>query len=94
MALLEAMAYGLVPVTTMVGSIGEAISDGVNGLLVRPGQPDEIAGALAALAKDERLRVRLAAAARSRAGDFALERWYQRLTQLWTDLAAQAVGSR
>jgi glycosyltransferase involved in cell wall biosynthesis len=87
MALLEAMAYGLVPVTTMVGSIGEAVSDGVNGILVRPGHPDEIAGALAALVNDERLRVRLAGAARSRAADFALERWYQRLTQLWTDLA-------
>jgi glycosyltransferase involved in cell wall biosynthesis len=94
MALLEAMANGLVPVTTMVGSIGEAVSDGVNGLLVRPGQPDEIAAALTALATDECLRVRLAAAARSRAGDFALERWYQRLTRMWTDLAADRPALR
>ncbi|OBA84170.1 glycosyl transferase [Mycobacterium sp. 1164966.3] len=94
MALLEAMAYGLVPVTTMVGSIGEAINDGINGILVRPGHPDEIAAALTALVEDERLRVRLAGAARSRAGDFALERWYQRLTRLWTELAGDRPALR
>jgi glycosyltransferase involved in cell wall biosynthesis len=93
-ALLEAMAYGLVPLTTTVGSIGEAIIDGVNGLVVRPGHPGEITDALTALATDERMRVRLAAAARSRAGDFALDVWYQRLARLWTDLASDQPALR
>ncbi|BBZ12408.1 glycosyltransferase family 4 protein [Mycobacterium branderi] len=87
MALLEAMASGLVPVTTTAGSIGEVVSHGVNGLVVQPGSPDQIAGALMALVNDERMRVRLAAAARNRASDFALDRWYRQLTQLWSDLA-------
>jgi glycosyltransferase involved in cell wall biosynthesis len=87
MALLEAMAYGLAPVTTMVGSIGEAVRDGVNGLIVAPGRPDRIAEALTTLVTDEDLRARLSAAARRRVHDFGLESWYQQLTALWTDLA-------
>lgn len=86
MALLEAMAYGLAPVTTTVGSIGEAISDGVTGIVVQPGSPDQIADALTALVADDGLRTRLGAAARGRATDFGLQRWYQSLARLWTDL--------
>jgi glycosyltransferase involved in cell wall biosynthesis len=64
-ALLEAMAHGLAPVATMVGSVGEAITDGVNALVVQPGRPDQIAEALTKLVTDERLCARLGAAARS-----------------------------
>lgn len=62
MALLEAMAHGLAPVTTTVGSIGEVVSDGVTGLLVQPNRPDQIAEALRTLVDDEPLRIRLGAA--------------------------------
>ncbi|OBJ51922.1 glycosyltransferase family 4 protein [Mycobacterium sp. 1423905.2] len=85
MALLEAMAYGLAPVTTLVGSIGEAITDRVTGLVVAPGRTDQIAAALAELVDDESLRVRLGAAARDRAAGFGLDCWYQRLARLWLD---------
>jgi Glycosyltransferase len=37
MALLEAMSYGLVPVTTPVGGIPEVIVHGRNGMLLQPG---------------------------------------------------------
>ncbi|WP_241010722.1 glycosyltransferase family 4 protein [Mycobacterium camsae] len=90
-ALLEAMAYGLAPVTTSVGSIPEAITDRVTGLVVAPGRPEQLAHALNELLKDSDLRASLGEAARSRAGDFGLDRWYQRLTQLWTDLDGKAV---
>jgi glycosyltransferase involved in cell wall biosynthesis len=88
MALLEAMAYGLVPVTTTVGSIGEAVSDRVNALVVQPGSPSEIAEALAELIDDQPARTALAVAARRRAHDFGLNRWYERLARLWTELRA------
>ncbi|GBE64662.1 polysaccharide biosynthesis protein [Mycobacterium sp. MFM001] len=94
MALLEAMACGLVPVTTTAGSIGEVVRDRVNGLVVQPGRPHEIARALIALVNDEGMRVRLAAAARDRASDFALDRWYRQLTQLWCDLAIEQPALR
>ncbi len=94
MALLEAMAYGLAPVTTTVGSIGEAVSDGVTGVVVQPGSPDQIAAALTTLVTDDPLRVRLGAAARNRAGDFGLQRWYDSLGRLWTGLAGAAAPRR
>ena len=93
MALLEAMAHGLAVVTTTVGSIGEAVSDGVNGIVVQPGSPGQLGAALTALIGDEELRVRLAAAARERAHDFALPRWYERLARLWTGLATANPGA-
>jgi glycosyltransferase involved in cell wall biosynthesis len=89
MALLEAMAYGLAPVTTAVGSIGEAVSDGVTGIVVQPDSPGQIADALTALVADEGLRNRLGDAARERAVEFGLARWYQSLALLWSDLARQ-----
>ncbi|MBS9533515.1 glycosyltransferase family 4 protein [Mycobacterium sp. M1] len=95
MALLEAMAAGLAPVVTLVGSIGEAVTDRVNGLTVAPGHPEQIGEALGVLVADQDLRARLAEKARSRATDFGVEAWYQRLEQLWTGLtgAANSDGS-
>ena len=87
MALLEAMAYGLAPVTTSVGSIGEAVTDGVTGIVVQPGSSDRIAEALTALVTDQSLRTRLGTAARSRVLDFGLAPWYESLALLWSDLA-------
>lgn len=92
MALLEAMAYGLAPVTTLVGSIGEAITDRVTGLVVQPGRPEQITCALTELLKDDDLRAELGTAARGRAGDFGLDRWYQRLDQVWADVRVPQKG--
>lgn len=89
MALLEAMGCGLAAVTTAVGSIGEVITDDVNGLLVAPGRPDQIAGALSTLVVDEKRRIRLASAARDHVGGFTVNRWYERLAALWTAMASQ-----
>jgi hypothetical protein len=47
-----------------------------------------------ALVHDERLRARLGSAARSRAGDFGLDRWYEWLARLWTDLASKQPALR
>jgi Glycosyl transferases group 1 len=86
-ALSEAMAYGLAPVTTAVGSIGEAVSHRVTGIVVRPGSPDQITDALTALVTDEGLRARPGDAARRRAGDFGLRRWHESPARPWTELA-------
>jgi glycosyltransferase involved in cell wall biosynthesis len=53
MAFLEAIDEGLAPVTTTVGSIGEAIRDGITVIVVQPGSPAQIAGALTAFVADD-----------------------------------------
>ncbi|MGQ0584842.1 MAG: glycosyltransferase family 4 protein [Reyranella sp.] len=61
--LMEAAHQGLPLVSTQAAAIGEFIEDGVNGLLVGPGAPDELAQALARAVGDPELRARLAARA-------------------------------
>ena len=87
MALLEAMAAGLVPVTTPVGGIPEAVTDGVDGVLVPPGDVPALAAALAGLVEDPALRRRLSDGARARAADFDIAAWHARISALWTSLA-------
>ena len=55
MALLEAMSVGLPPIVTRVGSVPEAVSTGVEGFLVTPGNIDEIANSLMELYDDDSL---------------------------------------
>lgn len=73
-ALLEAMASGVAPVTTRVGGIPEVITDGEDGLLVDPGDPGALAAALTKLLADGQARGAMAAAAQRRAADFDLTR--------------------
>ncbi|MEC4613838.1 glycosyltransferase family 4 protein [Tsukamurella tyrosinosolvens] len=87
MALLEAMAAGLAPLTTPVGAIPDAITDGDDGLLVPPGDVPALSAALARLVEDPELRKGIAAGARRRARDFAIEPWHERLAALWIELA-------
>lgn len=65
MAVIEAFAHGVPVVTTPVGGVPELVTDGVNGLLVPPGDPDALAAALVRLLTDEPLRALLAAGARA-----------------------------
>lgn len=90
MAMLEAMAGGLAPIVTPVGGIPDVVTDGVEGLLVGPGDVEGLAKAVQRLVEDGDLRCRVSAAARSRAGQFDAARWYDDLTELWVGLA----GSR
>jgi glycosyltransferase involved in cell wall biosynthesis len=61
--LMEAAHQGLPIVSTRTAAIPEFIEDTVNGLLVAPGAPEELAVALELLARDPAMRRRLAEAA-------------------------------
>jgi colanic acid/amylovoran biosynthesis glycosyltransferase len=57
-AMLEAMAAGLPVVATTHGGIPEAVTDGVDGLLVAEKSPDQLANAILQLLGDEDLLAR------------------------------------
>jgi glycosyltransferase involved in cell wall biosynthesis len=67
LVVLEAMAAGVPVVASAVGGIPQQLRHEAEGLLVRPGDPDALAHALARLVEDERGRRMLGEAARRRA---------------------------
>jgi len=71
---LEAMACGVPVVASSVGGLKEIVTDGESGILIPPGKPEALAGAIRYLLNNETLRLRLAAGARRRAEAFSLER--------------------
>jgi colanic acid/amylovoran biosynthesis glycosyltransferase len=72
--LLEAMAAAKPVVATYVGGIPELVKDGVNGLLVRPNDPSDLAEALHTLLKDESLSIKLGEEGRRRAEKYKIDR--------------------
>lgn len=61
-SVLEAMASSLPIITTPVGGLPDLIENGVNGMLVAPGNVDELAAALISLICDPQLSAKLAKA--------------------------------
>lgn len=56
MSILETMAYGIPNISTTIAAIPEVITDGKNGLLVKPGDVSSLAQNILSLATDEKLR--------------------------------------
>jgi glycosyltransferase involved in cell wall biosynthesis len=74
-ALMEAMATGLPSVCSIIGGVPEMVSDGVEGYLVPQADSAALTAALARLASDPALRLKLGAAARARAvAEFGADR--------------------
>lgn len=86
MALLEAMAWGLPPICTPVGSIPEIIRDGQNGILVPQGDIAAIAAAIERLACNKSERLMLGASARSTVIPLSTQRYISRLCALYKSL--------
>jgi L-malate glycosyltransferase len=88
-ALLEYMAAGRAIVATRVGASAGVVQDGVNGLLVPPGDPTSLAAAVRRLVEDPELRVRLGAAARRRAEeDYSRQAMVRRFERFYEGLVA------
>ncbi|RPJ41130.1 MAG: glycosyltransferase family 1 protein, partial [Candidatus Latescibacterota bacterium] len=67
LAILEAMALGLPVVCTDAGGNAEAVRDGVNGFLFRPGDVDRLAAGIRRLLSDAAFRTAVGAANREEA---------------------------
>lgn len=84
--LVESMAMQVPVVATTVSAISELIQDQETGLLVPPGQPNQMARAMARLLEDDHLRNRLISAAEKRVKD-AFDN--QRLVRTLADIYRQ-----
>lgn len=91
---LEAMASGLPVVSTDVGGVAELVEQGKTGILVPSGEPVAIADAIAALADDPCLRVRMGQAGRQRACEgFDIRRMVDDYERLYLDLVSPSLRS-
>src|ERR671920_376777 len=71
--LLEAMQAALPIVASRTGGIPDVIENGVNGMLVPPGDPEALARAIDCLLADRKLACRLSEGAQERAKDYDWE---------------------
>jgi glycosyltransferase involved in cell wall biosynthesis len=93
-AVLEAMAMRVPVVASNVGGIPEAVQNGDTGLLVPPGDPELLAGALGLVLNDPEFASRLGDAGRRRVlEDFDAPSGWHRLAALFgAAVDAQAIG--
>ena len=87
MSVLEAMAAGRPVIATSVGGIGEAVTDGVTGLLVPPADANALAAAIRRLLLDAELAGRLARAARAAVAErFSSEAMVRNTARLYDEV--------
>ena len=91
MSLVEAMAAGLPVVASDIAGYRDVVSDGVDGLLVPPRDPEALATGLVRVLKEPDLARRLGEAGRERAGTFDWPIVVDRLEELY-GRAIQSAG--
>ncbi|MGZ8512761.1 MAG: glycosyltransferase [Candidatus Limnocylindria bacterium] len=90
-SLLEAMARRVPVMASAVGGIPEVVTDGVDGLLVTPGDPGALAAAATRLLTDRELRGRLGDAGyRTVAERFSIDAQVRRIEELYDEELARA----
>ncbi len=85
---LEAIMLGRPIIATSGSGFNEVLTDGVDGLLVPPGDSVALAEAAVEALGDPSLLERLGAAARLRARDFTVDRMASRLMEIYGELTA------
>jgi glycosyltransferase involved in cell wall biosynthesis len=87
MSLLEAMAWGLPPICTPVGSIPEYVVNGANGLLVAPGEISQLAAAIEKLVSLEADRVHMGRLARATVEPLCVKQYSNRMCAVYRSVA-------
>ena len=82
----EAMSAGRSVIGTNVGGIPEIIDDGVNGYLVEPENPDQIAEKVIKLFSEENLLKVFGVNARKQAEEFCIEKYGDELEEIYGDI--------
>lgn len=92
MSVLEAMAAGLPVISTPIGGIPEAVSDGIEGFLVPPGDVALLADRLERLLNDDELAKRMGTAARNKVlTTFSADAVLPRVERIYNELGFHSV---
>lgn len=83
LAILEAMAWGIPPIATPVGGIPEVVVPNQNGLLVAPGNVQQLSKAIQYLLEDPELRLKLGKSARATAESLDIKTYTDRLGRIY-----------
>lgn len=86
LAAIEAMACGVPVVAAAVGALPEIVSDGVNGLLARPGDCADLADRISALLSDGGLAARVAGQGLATARAYSVHEFARRTADLYIAL--------
>jgi glycosyltransferase involved in cell wall biosynthesis len=87
LALLEAMSWGLPVITTPVSGIPDVVQDRQNGLLVNPGDIQQLTDRLQLLIENEALRLSLGKAARATAATLDVDHFSSQLDRIYREVA-------
>lgn len=90
---VECLAAGTPCVVSALGGLLDVVADGVEGLHVPPGDAEALAGALARLLGDGRLRARLGAAGPAKAAQFTLSHVAPRVEAVYSQVIDAATTS-
>ena len=89
-ALMESMARGVPVISTRVGGVPELVRDGVDGILIQPRDPEQMAIAMLELLDDAEKRLGMGEMGRARIqSDFSVEAMVTRTEALYLELLAR-----
>lgn len=91
---VECLAAGTPCVVSSLGGLLDIVTDGVDGLHVKPGDAEGLATAIRRLLDDEPLRARLAAAGPAKAASFTLSQVAPRVDALYLQVLDDAAAHR
>jgi len=91
--LMEATTLGMPIVVTRVGEIPNMIENGVDGLVVEPGDPKSFAEALVRVVEDKELRVSLGRNARIKSTRFDIRAAAARIELIYSDLLEERASA-
>jgi L-malate glycosyltransferase len=86
-SLMEATSTGAAIVATSVGGVPQVITDGVDGLVIPPGDPPALVDALERLVGDPGLRAELGRAAKLRSAMFDVTSACRQMEEIYRDVA-------